>query len=171
VIAASLLSGSGTADSTQAGSAAQPATAASNATGPYGESSEAPGKSSGAGKAEPRVPSPKGPPATSLEVEDLVVGSGPEAKKGQEVEVHYVLFLRKSGKKIDSSWKRGEPYSFELGSGKVTAGWERGIEGMKAGGRREIVAPGSLSYGKKGQPPTIGPNETLVSVIDLLAVK
>lgn len=173
LIATGLLSGSGAADSTSTSAPARASTpGSSTSTSPSGSgASTSPAGASEAGKTEPQIGSPKGPPAASLEVEDLVEGNGPEAKGGDEVTVHYVLFLRKSGEKIDSSWSRGKPINFELGAGKVTPGWERGIEGMKVGGRRELVAPGNLSYGKKGKPPTIGPNETLVSVIDLLAVK
>lgn len=134
-------------------------------------SADGTGVASAAGKTKPQVQVPRGPSPTKLEVKDLVEGTGAEAKAGDEVTVHYVLLLYKGGKELDSSWDRGPPYSFELGSGKVTAGWEQGIKGMKEGGRRELIAPGNLSYGKAGRPPTVGPNETLVSVIDLLAVK
>jgi peptidylprolyl isomerase len=159
VMLMALFAGSG--DAVQSTGSAEPRTGATVA-------SEA---GSEASKTKPKVQVPKGPPPTELEVEDLVEGNGAEAKAGDEVTVHYVLLLYKGGKELDSSWDRGAPYSFELGSGKVTAGWEQGIEGMKAGGRRELIAPGNLSYGKEGRPPTVGPNETLVSVIDLLAVK
>ena len=84
--------------------------------------------------------------------------------------MQYVLLLQKNGKEVKSSWG-GKPFSFELGGGNVTAGWEQGIEGMSEGGRRELVAPANLSYGKAGVPPTIGPNEALVSVVDLIEVK
>lgn len=124
------------------------------------------------GKTKPQgIQVPQGPPPAKLEVKDLVEGTGAEAKPGSEVTVHYVLFLYKGGKEIDSSWSRNKPYSFKLGSGQATAGWEQGIEGMKERGRRELIAPSNLSYGVKGSPPTIGPNEALISIIDLLAVK
>lgn len=167
VIAIGLLAGGGSADSSVPVSDVGP-TAAANAS-PAGAGEEA-GQAK-APQTKPQVQVPKGPAPTTLETKDLITGTGAEAKAGDEVEVHYVLLLYKGGKEIDSSWDRGEPISFELGAGKVTKGWEQGIEGMKVGGRRELVAPGNLSYGKKGRPPTIGPNETLVSVIDLLAVK
>jgi len=123
------------------------------------------------GKTKPKVQPPKAPP-TELEVTDLVTGTGAEAKEGDIVTVDYVVVLQKNGKEVYSSWS-GKPLSFELGGGGggVTLGWERGIKGMRKGGRREVVAPAALSYGKAGVPPAIGPNEALVSVIDLLEVK
>jgi peptidylprolyl isomerase len=122
------------------------------------------------GKTKPQVQPPEAPAPTELEVTDLVAGAGAEAKEGDVITVHYVVVLQKDGKEAYSSWGR-KPLSFELGGGGVTAGWEQGIKGMRKGGRREVVAPADLSYGKAGVPPTIGPNEALVSVIDLLAVK
>jgi peptidylprolyl isomerase len=162
VIAIGLLGSDGAADSPS------PVASASSDTG---ADTQPNGASGAAGKTKPQVQVPKGPAPTTLETKDLITGTGPEAKAGDEVEVHYVVLLYKGGKEVDSSWEGNKPFSFELGSGGVTKGWEQGIEGMKAGGRRELVAPGNLSYGKKGRPPTIGPNETLVSVIDLLAIK
>jgi peptidylprolyl isomerase len=124
------------------------------------------------GKTKPQVQIPKAPPPTELEVTDLVTGAGAEAKEGDVVRVEYVVLLQKNGKEVYSSWG-GKPLSFELGGGGggVTLGWERGIKGMREGGRRKLVAPASLSYGKAGNPPAVDPNEALVSVIDLLAVK
>lgn len=97
-------------------------------------------------------------------------GTGLEAQAGSEVTVHYVMALHKNGKKIDSSWSR-KPFSFQLGAGTVTPGWEQGFGGMKEGGRRELIAPSRLAYGKAGVPQQIGPDEDLVYVIDLLEVK
>jgi peptidylprolyl isomerase len=124
------------------------------------------------GKTKPRVQIPKAPAPRELEVTDLVTGTGAEAEEGDVISVAYVVLLQKNGKEVYSSWG-GEPLSFELGSGDggVTLGWEQGIEGMREGGRRKLVAPANLSYGKAGNPPDVGPNEALVSVIDLLAVK
>lgn len=124
------------------------------------------------GKTKPKVKPPQAPAPTKLEVTDLVTGTGPVARDGDLVTVHYVVVLQKNGKEVYSSWGL-KPLSFELGrgGGGVTAGWERGIKGMRKGGRREIVAPANLSYGKAGAPPAIGPNEALVSVIDLVEVK
>lgn len=122
------------------------------------------------GKTKPQVQLAQAPPPTELEVTDLVTGTGAEAQEGDIVTVAYLVLLQKNGKEVYSSWG-GEPLSFELGKGSVTAAWKQGIEGMREGGRRELVAPAGLSYGKAGNPPAVGPNEALVSIIDLLKVK
>ena len=113
---------------------------------------------------------PKGAPPKELEIRDLEEGSGAEAKAGDEVTVQYVGVNYKNGKEFDASWGRGEPFTFQLGAGMVIPGWDQGVEGMKVGGRRELVIPPELAYGPEGSPPAIGPNETLIFVIDLLEV-
>jgi peptidylprolyl isomerase len=122
------------------------------------------------GKKKPKIEVPSGPAPKALEKNDLVLGTGREAKGGDEVTVHYVGVGYTSKKEFDASWG-GEPFSFTLGTGGVIPGWEYGIPGMKVGGRRELVIPGALAYGPEGSPPEIGPNETLIFVIDLLGVK
>lgn len=114
---------------------------------------------------------PSGPPPKKLEIEEIEKGSGAEAKAGDEVTVQYVGVGYESEKEFDSSWSRNEPFSFGLGAGQVIPGWDKGVEGMKVGGRRELIIPPNLAYGPQGSPPVIGPNETLIFVIDLLAVK
>jgi peptidylprolyl isomerase len=121
-------------------------------------------------KTKPEVTVPKGAPPKKLVVKEIEEGSGAEAKSGGEVTVQYAGVDYKNGKEFDSSWSRNEPFSFQLGAGQVIPGWEQGVEGMKVGGRRELVIPPELAYGEAGRPPTIPPNETLVFVIDLLAV-
>jgi peptidylprolyl isomerase len=121
-------------------------------------------------KTKPTVTVPKGAPPKKLEVKDLEEGTGAEAKAGDEVTVEYVGVNYKSGKEFDASWDRGEPFVFQLGAGMVIPGWDQGVEGMKVGGRRELIIPPELAYGPEGQPPSIGPNETLIFVIDLLEV-
>jgi len=121
-------------------------------------------------KTRPQVNPPQGAPPKELEVNDLEEGSGAAAKTGDEVTVQYVGVNYKSGKEFDASWDRGEPFTFALGSGMVIPGWEEGIEGMKVGGRRELVIPPELGYGAAGSPPAIPPNETLVFVVDLEAI-
>jgi peptidylprolyl isomerase len=111
---------------------------------------------------------PKGAPPKKLEVKDLEEGTGAEAKAGDEVTVQYVGVDYKNGKEFDASWDRGEPFTFQLGAGMVIPGWDQGVEGMKVGGRRELIIPPDLAYGPEGSPPAIGPNETLIFVIDLL---
>ena len=96
------------------------------------------------------------------------VGKGAEAKTGESLTVNYVGVLYKNGKVFDASWKRKEPFTFTLGSGVIT-GWDKGVKGMKVGGRRELVIPAAEAYGSKGSPPTIPGNEPLVFVIDLLS--
>ncbi len=119
-------------------------------------------------KTKPKVTVPKGAPPKKLEVKELETGTGAEAKSGDKVTVQYVGVGYKSGKEFDASWDRGEPFSFTLGAGEVIAGWDQGIEGMKEGGRRELIIPPELAYGEAGYPPSIAPNETLVFVVDLL---
>ena len=118
-------------------------------------------------KTKPKVTVPDGAPPSKLEVRDIEEGSGPEAVKGDEVTVQYVGVNYKNGKEFDSSWSRAEPFTFQLGAGMVIPGWDRGVEGMKVGGRRELIIPPELAYGPEGAPPAIGPNETLIFVIDL----
>jgi peptidylprolyl isomerase len=124
-----------------------------------------------AAKTKPKVSVPKGAPPKQLEIKDLEEGSGAEAKSGDKVTVQYVGVDYKNGKEFDSSWSRSEPFPLTLGTGEVIPGWEQGIEGMKVGGRRELIIPPELAYGEAGAPPAIGPNETLVFVIDLLEVE
>ena len=119
---------------------------------------------------KPVVKIPSGPPPAKLVTKDLIPGTGPAAKTGGSVTVNYVGVLYKGGKEFDSSWKTGKPFApFKLGAGSVIPGWDQGLVGMKVGGRRELIIPPSLGYGKQGSPPTIPPNATLVFVVDLLA--
>lgn len=119
--------------------------------------------------AEP-VPAAGAPPApTKLEGRDLVVGTGTTAAATSTVKVQYVGAAYTDGKVFDASWTRGSPATFPLNG--VIPGFAQGIVGMKVGGRREVVIPPALGYGAQGQPPAVGPNETLVFVIDLLAVQ
>jgi peptidylprolyl isomerase len=120
---------------------------------------------------KPKVKVPKGKAPKKLVIKDLKEGTGPAAQAGQTVTVQYVGVNFDGGKQFDASWDRGEPFSFPLGGGQVIQGWDQGVEGMKVGGRRMLVIPPDLGYGPDGQPPVIKPNETLVFVIDLLAVQ
>ncbi len=115
------------------------------------------------------VPSDQ-PPSYQLELEDIVVGDGEEAIGGRVVEVHYVGVSWRTGKQFDASWDRGDTFKFKLGKGHVIAGWDQGVTGMKVGGRRRITIPPMLGYGKRGAAGVIGPDETLVFVVDLIAV-
>ncbi len=119
---------------------------------------------------EPKVTPPSGPAPKKLETKELIAGTGAEAKAGDTVTVNYVGVLYKGGKVFDASWKRHEPFSFSLGKGQVIKGWDQGIPGMKVGGRRELIIPSELAYGKTGSPPVIPANAPLVFVVDLLGV-
>jgi peptidylprolyl isomerase len=121
-------------------------------------------------RSKPKVTVPSGAAPKELEETDLIEGTGAEAKSGDKVTVQYVGVGYDSGEEFDASWDRGEPFSFTLGAGEVIPGWDQGVEGMKVGGQRELVIPAELAYGEAGAPPAIGPNETLVFVIDLLEV-
>jgi peptidylprolyl isomerase len=109
-------------------------------------------------------------PSYQLELDDLVVGKGDEAVKGRIVEVHYVGVSWASGRQFDASWDRGKTFRFKLGKGQVIAGWDQGVAGMMVGGRRRITIPPMLAYGKRGAGGVIGPDETLVFVVDLVGV-
>jgi peptidylprolyl isomerase len=119
---------------------------------------------------KPTVTVPTGPAPTSLVKKDLVVGTGQTAQAGQTVTVNYVGVLYKNGKEFDSSWSRNQPFTTQLTTGNVIPGWVQGIPGMKVGGRRELIIPPNLAYGKQGSGSTIPPNSTLVFVVDLLSV-
>jgi peptidylprolyl isomerase len=110
-------------------------------------------------------------PSYQLEIEDLVVGDGDEASAGNVVEVHYVGVSWSSGAQFDASWDRGDTFQFGLGKGQVIQGWDQGVAGMRVGGRRRITIPPMLAYGKRGAGGVIGPDETLVFVVDLLGVR
>jgi peptidylprolyl isomerase len=118
---------------------------------------------------EPTITVPKGPAPTTLQTKEIVTGTGAEAKTGDAVTVNYVGALYSTGKVFDASWKRSETFPFTLGKGQVIPGWDKGIVGMKVGGRRELIIPAELAYGKAGRPPSIPPNSALIFVVDLLA--
>jgi peptidylprolyl isomerase len=111
-----------------------------------------------------------GEPPTELVREDLVDGDGDEATAGDTVTVQYVGAAWSTGEEFDASWDRGQPFTFPLGAGQVIEGWDRGVEGMREGGRRLLVIPPEQGYGERGVDGVIGPGETLVFVVDLLEV-
>ncbi len=109
-------------------------------------------------------------PPTELVVTDLTQGDGTEATSGSTVSVHYVGVAHSTGEEFDASYNRGEPLQFRLGIGQVISGWDQGVQGMKVGGRRQLVIPPHLAYGDRGAGGAIKPGETLVFVVDLLSV-
>jgi peptidylprolyl isomerase len=116
------------------------------------------------------VPSDQAP-SYQLELEDLEVGDGDEAVAGKVVEVHYVGVSWRTGQEFDASWDRGDTFKFKLGKRQVIEGWDQGVQGMRVGGRRRITIPPMLAYGKRGAGGVIGPDETLVFVVDLIDVR
>jgi peptidylprolyl isomerase len=120
---------------------------------------------------KPAVEIPDGLPPSSLVVEDITVGDGPEAVPGTTCTMQYVGVAWSTKQQFDASWDRGQPFTFPLGEGQVIAGWDRGVAGMRVGGRRRLTIPPELGYGSRGAGGVIKGNETLVFVVDLLAVR
>jgi peptidylprolyl isomerase len=118
---------------------------------------------------KPKIESVDPTPPADLVVKDITQGDGAEAVAGRTVSVHYVGVAHSTGKEFDASYNRGKPFQFRLGAGQVIAGWDRGVQGMKVGGRRQLVIPPHLGYGTRGAGP-IKRNETLIFVVDLLGV-
>jgi FKBP-type peptidyl-prolyl cis-trans isomerase len=120
---------------------------------------------------KPKIPKASGAAPKTLKVEDLIEGKGAPAKAGDKVSVRYVGVLYDNNKEFDSSWKRGKaPFQLTLGQGDVIPGWDQGLLGMKAGGRRRLTIPPDLAYGAQGQPPSIPANSTLVFDVDLTKI-
>ncbi|MET8727590.1 FKBP-type peptidyl-prolyl cis-trans isomerase [Streptomyces parvus] len=119
---------------------------------------------------KPVVEVPAGGAPAELTIRDLVVGDGPQALPGRVVRLHYVGVTFASGREFDSSWEEDRPFKFAVGGGRVIKGWDRGVRGMKAGGRREIIVPPRLGYGKQSPSALIPPGSTLIFVVDLLTV-
>ena len=111
---------------------------------------------------------------SGLQYSDSKAGTGAEAVKGSNVTVHYTGWLYvdgKRGQKFDSSVDRNQPFVFRLGVGMVIAGWDEGVQGMKVGGKRELIIPANLGYGSRGAGGAIQPNATLNFEVELLDVK
>ncbi len=118
----------------------------------------------------PEIDFPGGEPPQELEIVDEIEGNGQQAEAGHTVSAHYVGVSFSSGEEFDASWNRGRPLDFQIGVGQVIAGWDEGIVGMKVGGRRRLVIPPHLAYGSQGAGRAIGPDETLIFVVDLVSV-
>ncbi len=119
---------------------------------------------------KPEISVPAGEPPTSLVIEDLLLGDRSEATSGVQVTVDYVGVSWSTGAEFDASWNRGEEFSFNLGAGMVIPGWDQGVAGMKVGGRRQLIIPPAMAYGPTGAGGAIGPNETLIFVVDLRSI-
>jgi peptidylprolyl isomerase len=119
---------------------------------------------------KPEVTIPGEPPPTALLTQDLIEGDGPEATPGVMVTVDYVGVAWSTGNQFDASWDRNDTFAFTLGAGEVIGGWDQGVQGMRVGGRRQLTIPPDLGYGRQGAGGVIGPDETLVFVVDLRGI-
>ena len=120
---------------------------------------------------KPRVDVRTGDAPTDLEIVDLTLGDGEEATRGRTVIVQYVGVSFGTGQEFDSSWSRSQPFEFQLGAGRVIAGWDQGVAGMRVGGRRQLTIPAKLAYGDRGAGGAIKPGEHLVFVVDLVGIR
>jgi peptidylprolyl isomerase len=120
---------------------------------------------------KPKVTVPDELPPDELQIEDIVKGKGRAAKSGDKVSMQYVGLAWSTSVEFDSSWEGGKPFDLTLGKGDVIKGWDEGIPGMREGGRRQLTIPAELAYGAQGSPPSIGPNECLRFIIDLVKLE
>ncbi|REF31155.1 FKBP-type peptidyl-prolyl cis-trans isomerase [Calidifontibacter indicus] len=118
---------------------------------------------------KPEIDFPGDTPPAELLIEDITEGEGRAAEAGDTVKAHYVGVAWSTGEEFDASWNRGAPLDFQVGVGQVIQGWDQGIVGMKPGGRRKLTIPPELGYGARGAGGAIGPNETLIFVVDLVS--
>ena len=121
-------------------------------------------------ESKPEIVIPDSAPPAELVLEDLEVGTGPEAVAGMNVTVHYVGVAWSDAQQFDASWDRNDPFGFRLGAGQVITGWDEGVAGMRVGGRRRLTIPPHKGYGAAGAGGVIKGGETLVFVVDLLGV-
>lgn len=121
-------------------------------------------------RSRPEVDFPGETLPEELVIEELIPGSGPEVAAGDAVACHYVGVSWSTGEEFDASWNRGTPLEFTAGIGQVIQGWDQGLIGMKEGGRRRLEIPPHLAYGETGAGGAIGPNETLIFIVDLVTV-
>ncbi|MGR3932644.1 FKBP-type peptidyl-prolyl cis-trans isomerase [Streptomyces sp. BRA346] len=120
---------------------------------------------------KPEVDFPGGEPPKDLEIKDIWEGDGPAAKAGDNIAVHYVGVAFSTGEEFDASYNRGTPLRIQLGVGQVISGWDTGLQGMKVGGRRQLIIPPHLAYGDRGAGGgRIKPGESLIFVCDLVSV-
>ncbi|MDO5619668.1 FKBP-type peptidyl-prolyl cis-trans isomerase [Kocuria sp.] len=122
-------------------------------------------------RSKPEVDFPGGEAPAELKIVDLIEGKGATAQAGQQVSCHYVGVTFSEGEEFDSSWNRNQPLDFTVGVGQVIEGWDQGLLGMRVGGRRRLEIPSTMAYGERGAGGVIGPNESLIFVVDLLDVR
>ncbi len=118
---------------------------------------------------KPEIDFPGDTPPGDLVIEDVYDGDGAEVNAGDTIEAHYVGVAWSTGEQFDASWDRGQPLRFQVGVGQVIAGWDEGIVGMRAGGRRKLIIPPAMGYGDRGAGDAIKPGETLIFVVDLVS--
>ena len=118
-------------------------------------------------RSKPELDYPGDAVPTDLVIEDLIEGDGAAVEAGQTVTTHYVGWAFSTGEEFDASWNRGEPLSFRAGIGQVIRGWDQGL----LGGRRKLTIPSHLAYGERGAGGVIKPGESLIFVVDLVAVR
>jgi peptidylprolyl isomerase len=116
---------------------------------------------------KPKIVTPQGDPPGRLGIRDIVKGKGAKARPGDRLTMQYVGVSWSNGQQFDASWDRGQPFPFQLGAQMVIPGWDKGMVGMRDGGRRLLIIPPDLGYGPQGSGP-IGPNETLIFAVDLV---
>lgn len=122
-------------------------------------------------RTKPVISIPEGQPPTELVIDDEIVGDGAEATIGTRVIVHYAGVAWSTGKEFDASWDRNDTFGFRLGAREVIEGWDKGVAGMKVGGRRRLTIPAEMGYGSRGAGGAIKGGETLVFVVDLVDVR
>lgn len=122
-------------------------------------------------RGEPRLEAPEGTPPKRLVVVDIARGRGAVARRGDKITIRYLGIVYETGEQFDSTWERNQTFTYKLGSGLTVPGFERGVEGMRVGGRRKLIVPPRLAYGARGLPPKVPPNSTLVFVVDLIEVR
>ncbi len=171
VTAALLIAGCGDdKNTTTANTTDATSTAATGSTADAGSPGKPP-KVTGSLSKKPTIATPEGSPPTELVVKDIKKGTGKKARKGDSVKVQYLGVNWSTGQEFDASWNAGKAFYFVLGEGMVIPGWDKGVVGMRVGGRRLLVIPPEMGYGAQGQGTAIPPNETLVFVVDLEAVQ
>ncbi|MDO4898662.1 MAG: FKBP-type peptidyl-prolyl cis-trans isomerase [Rothia sp. (in: high G+C Gram-positive bacteria)] len=121
-------------------------------------------------RTKPEIDFPEGGVPEELLIIDEIEGAGEAVEAGDTVAAHYVGVAFSTGEEFDSSWGRGEPLRFKVGVGMVIRGWDEGLLGMKVGGRRRLEIPSEMAYGSRGAGAAIGPNESLIFVVDLVDV-